>query len=258
MKKHYRRKLKFKTLHIYWILLLLIGIFIVLSTAYSLWSSDLKIISTVTLTTSSKNYYFEFPSSWSGNTVYCYIWGGSKEDSTLVENASFPGIAMTKVDGTSNIYSYSISKDNPNFNIYNNIIFSSGSLTGNRTVDIEISSSNNNQIFKVEPYNDSNKIRIFYYSNLSGSSINAYTWNSSGVENAKWPGLATTKVSASGYEYIVDRSVYQNIIFNDGNSKTGDLTLPTETDMTYNGLTSTWSRIFCNGNWYTFNINDYL
>lgn len=257
MKKHYKRRFKSKKLNVYWILFLLIIIFLTLSITYSLWCTELKIFSTVTLSGDTKNYYFELPSYWTGSTVYCYIWGSTVENENVVQNANFPGIAMSKVDGTSNVYSYSISKDDPYFDIYDNLIFSTGSHTENRTIDISLSNVASNQIFKIEPYNDSQNIRVYYYSNMSGSTIYAYTWNSAGQDNADWPGITTTKVSASGYEYIVDRSVYENIIFNNGSSKTGDLTLPTETDMTYNGITSSWCRIFYSGNWYAFNINDY-
>lgn len=258
MKKHYnyKKKFKLKSLSVSWILFLLIVIMITLSTAYSLWSTELKIFSTVTLSENVKTYYFEFPSSWSGSTVYCYIWGPST-DNTTVQNGTFPGIAMTKVDGTSNVYSYSIYKDDPYFDIYDSIIFSVGSYTDYRTVDISLSSANNNQIFKIEPFTDSSNIRVFFYAPSNWSSVYAHTWNSSGNINATWPGLATTKVSSVGYEYIVDRSLYQYIIFNNGSSKTGDLTLPTETDMTYNSETSSWEYIFHSGSWYNFNIDDY-
>lgn len=229
-------------------------LFLSLSIAYSLWGTELKIFSTVTLYEDTKTYYFERPSHWTGSTVYCYMWGGT---SNIVQNATFPGIAMSKVEGTSNVYSYSVSKDDPNLRIYDQLIFSTGSPTGNRTVDISISNVASNQIFKVEPYSNGSSIRVYFYSDMSGSTIYAYAWNSSGKQNAYWPGAATKKVSSSGYEYIIDCSVYNQIIFNDGSSQTADLTLPTQTDMTYNHITSSWYRLFHSGNWYSFNINNY-
>lgn len=232
----------------------------------------------VSIIDKEKTFYFEVPDSWIGNTVYCWMWG-TDDDGNIVNNATeYPGTAMTKVDESSNVYSYTLSTEDPNYELYTGVSFCTEELTKvpstsnsyirtNSTVDIKFSTQNINQIFKVEPYSDpsnSNNIRVFFISYLDGTSStsdrNAYVWNSS-TEKASWPGEAMTKCSLNVYSYIVDRSQYQNIIFNisRGTVQTSDLTVPTEQDQTFLGYGSSkvstdsdWGKYVSDGKWYDY------
>lgn len=273
--KSYRKKVKFKNLSTYWILLIFIAIIASLSIGYSLWESNLQINSTVTLESKERKFYFEVPSSWVGNTIYCWMWGTDSNNTTVTNASKYPGVAMNKVEGTSNIYYYSLSTDDPNYEIYSGLSFCTEEVTKvpttsdayirtNSTVDIKFSTQNINQIFKIEPYSDPdnpNNIRVFFISYLNGTSSssprNAYIWNPNPAK-VSWPGEAMTKCSDNVYSYIVDRSKYQNIIFNIKTVQTNDLTVPTEQDKTllgYGSKASTdsdWGNYVYDGNWYTY------
>lgn len=68
--------------------------------------------------------YFKDTAGWS--SVKCYAWNGSDN------NGSYPGVAMSKVDGTENIYSITLK------NTYVNCIFSKGSDSNTKTSDLTI------------------------------------------------------------------------------------------------------------------------
>ena len=82
-----------------------------------------------------ETYRFYFKNTLNWSTVNYYTWGGSGVKS------SWPGEAMTKVDGTTNIYYCEI-----NINKYANIIFNNGSA---QTVDISLVGVDNNSLFEL-------------------------------------------------------------------------------------------------------------
>ena len=71
---------------------------------------------------SGKVVYFYNSENW--NTVYCYAWNSDAD-----KNANWPGVQMTLVEGTTNLYYYHFSKD------YSNVIFNNNSA---KTVDIKV------------------------------------------------------------------------------------------------------------------------
>ena len=64
---------------------------------------------------------------------------------------------------------------------------------------------------------------VYVRLNNSWSSVRCYMWNSDSDKNANWPGATMTKVSDNVYSYKLPKS-YGNIIFNNGNSGSGNQT----------------------------------
>lgn len=224
----------------------------------------------------SRTIYFQKPSGWVGNTVYCWMWGVDGNQSEVYNAEQFPGVAMENVQGKTNIYSYTIPEDDTNYNLYSNVIFTTEAETNvpttsinirtNSTVDLQFSTSNINKIFVPTAYSDasnSNKIRIFVYSYFYPAGTNnskAYVWNSNNSK-ADWPGETMQSCGLDRYSYIVDRNTYPNIIFNRGQdssdknqkSQSRDMTVPTEQDLTYvgygNQTDGIWGHFLCDGIW---------
>lgn len=222
-----------------------------------------------------KVFYFARPNYWVGNTVYCYLWGknGNNEE---VKNAQFPGVAMEKVSGDNNLYSYIFPEEDTNYDYYNNVIFTTESETDvptttvkvrtNATIDISFSVANLNKVFTPTAYSDPNNqynTRIFVYPFMypaGTSTVKAYAWNNSS-NKAAWPGEEMQPCGQDKYYYIIDRNTYSNIIFNKGQdstdknkrAQTNDLTIPSEQDLTFIGYSNKtdglWGHFLCDGVW---------
>lgn len=81
---------------------------------------------------------------------------------------------------------------------------------------------------------------IYFYNSSSWSAPYAYIWTSGGSSQTGWPGTAMTNVSGNKWSIDVPNQ-YNRIIFsNNGSSKTGDLTIPTDSNTMYNLATGTW------------------
>ena len=86
--------------------------------------------------------------------------------------------------------------------------------------------------------------KTLYYMNTGGwGNVYAYTWTSSTKYSGDWPGTPMNKLSNvkhNVYKITVDAEA-ENIIFSDGNSaQTGDITIPSSSNMIYNN--GTWSE----------------
>lgn len=86
--------------------------------------------------------------------------------------------------------------------------------------------------------------KTLYYMNTGGwGNVYAYTWTSSTKYSGDWPGTSMDKLSNvkhNVYKITVDAEA-ENIIFSDGNSaQTGDITIPSSSNMIYNN--GTWSE----------------
>ena len=201
--------------------------------------------------------YFQVPPDWYGDTIYAYVYN----DDNGAKNAAWPGLEMTKIDSTKNIYSYEFS-ENETISDYANVIFANNIRSNNdvtiqsrQTADLDFNESNLGNIFVPELYSptDTNKTRVFAY----GKNLNVYLWNSStGVKNAGWPGEALTdKISGNAYQKIIDRTEYNMMIFN-ANNQTDDLSVPTHQDLTVKitGVkTQNVYRLFYKGSWHNYN-----
>ena len=98
--------------------------------------------------------YYKNTNNWSTVNIYC--WQNSNENN---KNKAWPGKSMTKVEGTDDIYSYTISTSSN----WDRCIFSDGSNSGNKTTDLTIPSNGKN-----------------YYNGSSWSSLYTVTFNNNG------------------------------------------------------------------------------
>ncbi|MGN0452868.1 MAG: starch-binding protein [Ruminococcus sp.] len=83
---------------------------------------------------------------------------------------------------------------------------------------------------------------VYVKVNSNYGTPNCYMWNGSGGagnENAGWPGVQMTAVGNGVYSYTPDVS-YTNVIFNNGSSKTDDLTYPGGSSI-YDMSADSWS-----------------
>ena len=253
MKKYkFYKKRKSKHLNVISITVIFISLLFVFSIGYSSWNTKFTIDSTVNLKNNCRTIYFEKPTSWTGNNIYCWMWGYNNNN--IVNNAnSYPGIEMKKVDGTSNIYSYTVPENDTNYEIYSMISFCTEELTKvspsdqlsirkHVTVDINFSKSNWGDLFKVAPYNDPNNpnnTRVYIISSFQGTSEGvdryAYSWKTTSDYRTAWPGIKMERCANNIYSYIVDRDRYLYLIFSLGSQQTKDLNVPTKQDRTFLG-----------------------
>lgn len=196
--------------------------------------------------------------------VYAYMWkdyGGS--------NAEWPGELMTQLTDT--VWGYTI-KGN-----YDKIIFTQGDSSGQSdNLDYPgngmIAVANDNGRFQAtwseytgaetlptvettateststtatettQPATDETVegTRTVYCQNDKGwSTVNVYMWNGNGTEqNAQWPGVKMDSLGDGLYVFEYEK-YYENVIFNDGSSQTGDMVLPGNS-YCYNNSTQTW------------------
>lgn len=197
---------------------------------------------------SGDTVYCQNDANWS--TVYCYMWKDGAGD-----NAKWPGVKMTQ--GENDLWSYEVTGD------WDMIIFNSGD-DRNKTGDLNY--KGNGSIFntKTGEYKSDGGVvvaptkpdtpdttdapivtpaptgkSVVYCQNDAGwSRVNVYMWNDDG--NIKgWPGEAATDLGDGLWMYEFSGN-YTNIIFNDGSTQTGNLTLPA-TGYCYNNSTGAWN-----------------
>lgn len=100
-----------------------------------------------------------------------------------------------------------------------------------------------------EPTPSENTLTIYSFisERWSGSTLYAYAWYDESNVNATWPGekMNLVKDSTWLYEYTVNLDSYQNIIFTDGTSQTGDLSLSEASKETpfYNVYSKAWEAL---------------
>lgn len=199
------------------------------------------------------NIYFQLPPDWDGSNVYIHLFNSSS-------NNGWPGYSATLSEATKNIYNYKLSQSD--ISNYDNVIFSNANSSTRQSIDLSLNSTNFGQIFVPELYSGSGT-RVFF----SGSSDwvpYIYLWNNStGDNNHAWAGeLMSSKISGSGYCEVVDTSLYDRMIFNNGSggvgNQTDNLNIPAHQDLTYKlarngGNTShTVSRFYYDGSWHDY------
>ncbi|MGN1131842.1 MAG: starch-binding protein, partial [Ruminococcus sp.] len=88
----------------------------------------------------------------------------------------------------------------------------------------------------------SNKQTVYLWNTASWSTQNCYSWPTGGEGSTAWPGSSMTKVDTFGgydlYKFTVP-SGETNIIFNDGSTKTDDMTIQNGT-VVFNNGTGQW------------------
>lgn len=140
--------------------------------------------------------YFEKSGEWTNaNQIYAYVWKENDADNTEVYKP-WPGVQTELVEGTDNIYKYTV----PEKYEGTKIIFNNGKgldiTNGMQTIDLYM--GKDGQIFK---NNDAESRWIYIRNNWSTKNANIYMWNDSG-EYKKWPGVQMEYIkSGGGYYY---------------------------------------------------------
>lgn len=137
-------------------------------------------------------YFDKSGKKWS--TPYVYYWGGQQP-------VEWPGVAMKKVDGQDNLWSYDIPAGN------NSIIFNIGSnsdQTGNliyHEKHVYTFSGDTGKTYEeyVAGTGDDTD-PVYVYVDGDWTNVHAYVYKDGGnIKNASWPGEAMTKDSETGY-----------------------------------------------------------
>ena len=202
--------------------------------------------------------YCKNTAGWS--TVYAYMW--IKDSQT--NNAAWPGKAMTKVSGTTDVWRYEVTNTN-----WNMIIFNNGS-SQEQTTDLNYpgagyiydNSTKQWSVYEPQPTtttptqgggtnpttapqptqggSTTGKSYVYCENEAGWGTVTVYMWNSTSDTNAAWPGVAMTNIGGNEWRYEVPKS-FKNVIFsNNGQSQTDDLTFPGK-DYMWNNKTKTWS-----------------
>lgn len=202
------------------------------------------------------NIYFQVPPDWNGSTVNVYFFN---EDTQV--NSGWPGISMTLVDSTKNIYSHTLT--DYEMATYDTVVFTNGqnvdsssglNSSARQTVDKELTSELYGKILVPELYSDSG-VRVFFRSGTNSWIPFMYLWGANG-SNDVWPGVQLTeKINSVTYLALVDTDLYNMMIFNKGvggsGNQTADLNVPIYQDLTFN-LNSGPYRIFYYGSWHNY------
>ena len=201
--------------------------------------------------------YCKNTAGWS--TVYAYMW--IKDSQT--NNAAWPGKAMTKVSGTTDIWRYEVTDSS-----WDMIIFNNGSSQA-QTTDLNYpgagyiydNSTKQWSVYELQPTttptqgggtnpttapqptqggSTTGKNYVYCENEAGWGTVTVYMWNSTSDTNAAWPGVAMTNIGGNEWRYEVPKS-FKNVIFsNNGQSQTEDLTFPGK-DYMWNNKTKTWS-----------------
>ena len=201
--------------------------------------------------------YCKNTAGWS--TVSAYMW----VKDTQTNNAAWPGKAMTKVSGTTDVWRYEVTNTN-----WNMIIFNNGS-SQEQTTDLNYpgagyiydNSTKQWSVYEPQPTttptqgggtnpttapqptqggSTTGKSYVYCENEAGWGTVTVYMWNSTSDTNAAWPGVAMTNIGGNEWRYEVPKS-FKNVIFsNNGQSQTEDLTFPGK-DYMWNNKTKTWS-----------------
>ena len=170
--------------------------------------------------------YFRKPADWGEPNIY--IWGGAQG-----ELAAWPGISMTKVDGTDTLYSYTLPENYGDAKV----TFNDGS---NKTDDLDLPSEmamiyddgdfrdfTTDDLEEPEVQNDEEGITKVYFKNTFGwDKVKVYTYNDGTSEKVKdWPGVSAKDEGNDLYSYSLPEG-FENatVIFNNGNGGEGNQT----------------------------------
>ncbi len=172
--------------------------------------------------------YFYNYGNWSSVSAYSWI-------SDAVNNAAWPGVKMTKVDGHDGWYSLTVSGS------FSNIIFNNGS-SDKQTDDLIIDSekpyfngyewTDGFNTFDRPVYEDRT---VYFYNYKNWSSVSAYAWAKydGKLYNQAFPGVKMAKVDGhDGWYSVTVSGDYDMVIFNDSvnnsNNKTANLVIDNE------------------------------
>ena len=173
------------------------------------------------------NIFYKNTNNWS--TVRVYYWSDSNTKMT-----SWPGVAMTKVDG--NIYGATIPAD-AQYVIFTN---GSGSQTGDLTLPslYKLYDNGNWSDYGTKTEDPIPVGNYIYFKNTANwSTVKAYYWSDSNTKMTSWPGETMTNLGNGVYSIEIPKDAQYIIFTNGSGSQTSDITLK--------GM----NKIYNNGNW---------
>lgn len=184
---------------------------------------------------SDRVVYFYNYDNWSSVSAYAWI-------SDTVNNAKWPGVKMTKVEGHDGWYSITVSGS------FSNIQFNN-SNNGKQTADLVI--DNDKPYFNgyewtngFNTYEGPTSVTVYFYNSANWSKVYAYTWPKGGSAPG-WPGVLMTKVEGHDGWYSIEVDIaYNMIIFNNGTNQTDDIDMPSGSTLYYNNATGKWQSSF--------------
>lgn len=176
--------------------------------------------------------YFKKPSNW-GSAIKIYYWNVTGTATAV----TWPGVAMTLDCGSWYKFTF------PSTVSAANLIFNDGSL---QTADLSATAGTkfyDNGWFASEPANRCPTSMTVYFKPPSNwtATPKIYYWGalpSGSAANATWPGFTMTPDVNGFYKYTIVGPTSVNIVFNNGNSGTGNQTADLLNKT--NGYSYTW------------------
>ncbi len=182
--------------------------------------------------------YFDNTANWA--TPYIHYWGGAT-------SSSWPGVAMSKVEGEENIWSYTVPAGTTG------ILFNAGDGDATKTSDMvpvadHVYTTAGDSGKTLEEYVQGGDDPIpptpgdeyvVYFDNKDTNWDNVYAYAWKGETNNTWPGVQMEVYDGTIYK-VVFTEEYTSIVFNNGMSgadekKTADLELVADAVFTING-----------------------
>lgn len=176
--------------------------------------------------------YFKKPSNW-GSAIKIYYWNVTGTATAV----TWPGVAMTLDCGSWYKFTF------PSTVSASNLIFNDGTL---QTADLSATAGSrfyDNGWLASEPANRCPSSMTVYFKPPSNWTVTPkiYYWNAlptGSVANATWPGQTMTPDVNGFYKYTLVGATSVNIVFNNGNSGTGNQTADLLNKT--NGYSYTW------------------
>ncbi|MFN8274126.1 MAG: starch-binding protein [Flavobacteriaceae bacterium] len=176
--------------------------------------------------------YFKKPSNW-GSSIKIYYWNVTGTATAV----TWPGVAMTLDCGSWYKFTF------PSTVSAANLIFNDGSL---QTADLSATAGTkfyDNGWLASEPANRCPTSMTVYFKPPSNWTVapKIYYWNAlptGSAANATWPGFTMTPDVNGFYKYTIVGPTSVNIVFNNGNSGTGNQTADLLNKS--NGYSYTW------------------
>ena len=182
--------------------------------------------------------YFEKPDTteWNYDDVCIYFYGKG--------GPSWPGVPMTKVEGSTNLYTYTLPAGLEGSNVIFNTNGGRMQVPGSGESGLT-APANSSMILTNGEWKEYTKgiSKAYFRKPADWGEPNVYAFKQEGTETIEvsgWPGIKMTKVP--GTETLYSYTLPENfgdatIIFNDGSNQTGNLELPFETAMIYDEKT---------------------
>lgn len=174
--------------------------------------------------------YFRKPSDWAEPKIYAYAIDGNSDSKVSGAVAAWPGVSMTKVDGTETLYTYTFSSDSQNINVIfndgNNQFPSSGGyelLAGESKIYDNGSLRDFTTDDLAEPEAPAvagqGVTKVLFKNTENWSNAKIYYWQD-GSPSIEWPGVSMVNEGDNLYSYNLPKGYEKaKVIINNGNGK---------------------------------------